>query len=525
MTASQRNATARKIANRDPVAVADFALRSEMLSDTLQEWFDTMDPVPFWQNEEDVSAWVRRVRTDAECQREDAIRQTRAWRALQVNDVLFRWDLSKRPRDLLQRWVPLYAQTAPNLPEALVDHLAMLPESTVSTTGHSLLTVMVEALPTPAVWDVRRHVNLPGPMASTHRVAPITRELRNGQIALPYDFAPCQLPPDDAPRFEIAHLPGMEQPDSKMVSTPLLDLWDGGKARGSAGPVPVAQRMGWELLLAPITDDFYGGTADLSTTNGELAGLIWPALADESNSQKYRRDRHGVWMREAARWLNDPDNAVLWRVNSHDRATNVVLWYEAPTHPFHPDDRIGAYVRVSNGRRVGPQIDNRLRRSLAATSYNQHRIYVAACCLWDRFATVKGRIVKLTLPEVHLNAAGYVIDAKGNVIAEKGKPSRRSTHPRAVHTGKRLPNPAADAAYPWIEGDDARDSAGASSRRRHAGAAEGAASTYVGQPQSATRSSRRFCAEFRDALSRCSWRTRVGSHTNPAFNRTHCGAR
>ena len=47
MTASQRNATARKIANRDPVAVADFALRSEMLSDTLQEWFDTMDPVLF----------------------------------------------------------------------------------------------------------------------------------------------------------------------------------------------------------------------------------------------------------------------------------------------------------------------------------------------------------------------------------------------------------------------------------------------------------------------------------------------
>ena len=47
MTAEQRNATARKIANHDPVAVADFALRSELLSDSLQEWFDTMEPRPF----------------------------------------------------------------------------------------------------------------------------------------------------------------------------------------------------------------------------------------------------------------------------------------------------------------------------------------------------------------------------------------------------------------------------------------------------------------------------------------------
>ena len=374
-----------------------------------------------------------------------------------MNDLLFRWDLSKRPHDVLHRWVPRYAQTPPNLPKALVDHLAMLPGSAVSTSGLSLLTVMVEAMPTPVVWDFRRHVNLPGPMASTRHTAPLTHELRNGQSALPFDFDLCQrpqLPPDDAPRFEIAYLPGLEQPDSKLVPTPLLDLWDGGKARGSRGPVPVAQRMGWELLLAPKPDDFYGGTADLSITNGELAGLIWPAVADESSSEKYRSDRHGRAMREAARWLNDPDNAVLWRANSHDRPTSVVLWYEAPTHPFHSDDRISAYVRVPNGRRIGPQIDNRLRRRLAATSYCQHRIYVGACCLWDRYATFNGRLVPLTLPEVLRNDAGYVIDAKGNLITQNRKPSRRSTHPRAVHTGKRLPNPAVNTTYPWIEGDD-----------------------------------------------------------------------
>ena len=457
MTAEERNATARNIANRDPVAVADFSLRSEMLSDTLQERFDTMEPAPVWQEEEDYSAWVERVRADADRQREAAIGQTPEWRAVQVNDLLFRWELSKRSQAVLQRWVPHYAQTAPNLPKTLVDHLAMLPESAVSTSGLSLLTVVVEAMPTPVVWDSRRHVNLPGPMAATRHTAPIAHELRNGQIALPFDFDLCQrpqLPPDDAPRFEIAYLPGMDQPDSKLVPTPLLDLWDGGNARGSGGPVPVAQRMGWELLLAPRPDDFYAGTADLSIANGELASLLWPALADESGGEKYRSDRHGRAMREAARWLNDPDNAVLWRANSDDRPTSVVLWYKAPTHPFHFNDRISAYVRVPNGRRIGPQIDNRLRRRLAATSYRQHRIYVSACCLWDRYATFNGRLVPLTLPEVIRNDAGYVIDAKGNVITQKGRPSRRSTHPRAVHTGKRLPNPNVDTAYPWIEGED-----------------------------------------------------------------------
>ena len=105
------------------------------------------------------------------------------------------------------------------------------------------------------------------------------------------------------------------------------------------------------------------------------------------------------------------------------------------------------------GRRIGPQFDAHLRRVLAATSYRQHRVYLAAVYLWDMYATVKGHLVQLTLPVVERNPAGYVLCADGTIATEKdGQPSRRATHPRAVHTGERMPNPPATRAYPWLEG-------------------------------------------------------------------------
>ena len=128
-------------------------------------------------------------------------------------------------------------------------------------------------------------------------------------------------------------------------------------------------------------------------------------------------------------------------------------------HPglYHRDSTVGVHVVLPDGgRRRGPQYDARLRRVLAATSYRQHRIYLAAVCLWDRHATVRRRLVQLTLPEIsNRNPAGYVIGPDGKIATEKdGRPSKRATHPLAVQTGERVPNPAADDAYPWLEGAD-----------------------------------------------------------------------
>ena len=229
-----------------------------------------------------------------------------------------------------------------------------------------------------------------------------------------------------------------------------MDLWDNKPSRGRLGPIFIPIRVGWELLLAPAPGDYIGGVADVSVKLGDLALTIWPGTG------RYKCTVHGLKLRDAARWLNEPDNATRWSADAHALPTNLVLWYRSPTPPYDPDQVVAAYVTAPDGgRRRGAQIDNHQRRILAATSYRQHRVYVNACVLWDRYATVHGYMVQLTIPEVNLNPAGYVIGPDGEIATEKdGRPARRTTHELAVHTGKRLSNPAKEKAYPWLEGED-----------------------------------------------------------------------
>ena len=62
-------------------------------------------------------------------------------------------------------------------------------------------------------------------------------------------------------------------------------------------------------------------------------------------------------------------------------------------------------------------------------------------------------MVGATRPEVQRDAAGYVLDARGNVVTEHGQPTRRATHLKAVHTGRRESNPAV-TQYPVLTPED-----------------------------------------------------------------------
>ena len=132
-----------------------------------------------------------------------------------------------------------------------------------------------------------------------------------------------------------------------------------------------------------------------------------------------------------------------------------MTFFGPPVAPYHRDSTIGVHVVLPDGgRKVGPQYDAHLRRVLAAKSYRQHRVYLAAVCLFDRHATVRGHLVQLTMPVVERNPAGYVLGPDGTIATEKGRPSKRATHPLAVQTGDREPNTAVADAYPWLEGED-----------------------------------------------------------------------
>ena len=56
---------------------------------------------------------------------------------------------------------------------------------------------------------------------------------------------------------------------------------------------------------------------------------------------------------------------------------------------------------------------------------------VTGYCLWDRYGTVNGRLVPLTVPaKVRIDAA---VSVTGRVLTDhNGRPSRSTTHPKAV---------------------------------------------------------------------------------------------
>ena len=157
--------------------------------------------------------------------------------------------------------------------------------------------------PVPVGADERRHQNVPAALAWTRHMI-----LHH----LPFDEADLtQAPPADAARFEVAHLPYLE-PAASRLPWAVLDLLDFGASRGRNGPVPVPTRVGWELVLMPEPGAWHAEQATVTPTLGALYARVSPAT-------KYVATRHGPLLYQAARWLNDPDNATWFRRNEQSR--------------------------------------------------------------------------------------------------------------------------------------------------------------------------------------------------------------
>ena len=322
------------------------------------------------------------------------------------------------------------------IPERIVDILANLPEAP-NITGRSMSTVLLEGVPPKVDRDTRRHTNLPGPLATTRHVMSIPAMGTGGQMP--------HSPPPAEPRYDVGYLPETEL--SELVPEALLNLFH---AEEGPGPMPLEASMGWEVLLAPSPDDFNGRTADLTIDIEILHSLLTPGT-------KYVASRHGPLLRVAARKLNDPDNAVMWRASADAQPILLVTVYMPPSNPYDRGMKVGFYVTRPAGSRQGPQVDRVLLRHLRAKGWRLHRVMMTGYCIWDRRATVKGHLIELTAPaKVRTNSAGYSISATGRVLTDsKGRPTRSTTHPKAVQIGEaRVQRSNLDQYYPWFADRD-----------------------------------------------------------------------
>ena len=310
---------------------------------------------------------------------------------------------------------------------------------------HHPLAPLVDAwqqnVPLPAEWDGRQHANLPAPLAATRRVL-LHRE---GQVALPFDYdALARTVPPDEPRFEVGYLPTLAPGPSKLIPSPLLDLWDTGPSRGRGGPVALARRIGLEVLLATPPDARPNEHVALDTTLGKLAGAVWPGT-------RYSPDRHGQMLLNALREVHN--GKVAWSDGERGALRVLVTVHDWPRSSFAHNAPLAFGVMLPPGSRQGAQIDRYAVRS-TWHSYRQNRLLLVAYCLFDRYGTVGGRMVAPTLPVVRRDPAGYVLGASGKVLTERGRPSRRATHSHAIQTGQRELNPEAPRHYPVLTGRD-----------------------------------------------------------------------
>ena len=299
--------------------------------------------------------------------------------------------------------------------------------------------------PVSSDWDTRQHANLPGPLTRTRHVV-AARDLadEDSKARLPFDWDAYATPaPPDAPRFEVGYLPTLE-PGPSVLPLALLDTFTGGAGRGRGGPVPVPERLLWETILA-VPPANRAHAAELRATLGALARKVWPA-------SRWDESKHGPALLRALDYLDT--RAIRWRADGqdHDGVRVFTVWRLPQETAFDTEVTLIASLPPV-GSHQGPQVDRLALRTLAARSARQHRAMACAACLWDAYATIKGRMVAPTLPVVERNPAGYVLDTRGRVVSEHGAPTRRATHRNAVQTGAREPNPEADR-YPWLDDRD-----------------------------------------------------------------------
>ena len=216
------------------------------------------------------------------------------------------------------------------------------------------------------------------------------------------------------------------------------------RGRGAALPL----RLFVEVLMAVPpelrrTDN--GPPTSVTCQLRQLAAALWP--------RGWQRGRD--WPKLAAGLGELSRLGVEWELPSGQGG----VWIPVTVRSF---PRVGAMlddvcrfeVLLPPGSGSGPLVDRTHTRLLGLDSAPAFRLYLALCWYWDHHGTVAGRLIGPTVPEVRRNAEGYVLDARGEVVTERGgRPSRRATHPRAVQIGGRAPNPAADR-FPALSPDD-----------------------------------------------------------------------
>lgn len=122
--------------------------------------------------------------------------------------------------------------------------------------------------------------------------------------------------------------------------------------------------------------------------------------------------------------------------------------------PDDPNDKkIFLDVKLPPDATQGMIVEKAIMRLLGKQSAPKFNAYLTACWLWDKYGTVKGKLIDPTRPVEQRNDTGLVDPTGKSIVTPSGKPITNVYHPRAVSQLQREPNPAAER-YPILSDED-----------------------------------------------------------------------
>ena len=210
----------------------------------------------------------------------------------------------------------------------------------------------------------------------------------------------------------------------------LTDL-DSGSRRGASFPLALAVEFGSESIGRRY------GTDPMTFTLREIVRRLQP--------NGWQRNRDLPRLLAAFRLLDSARIVIPNGLGGRTALRPFLFRRDLPTVPTL-DDSLEIEIQIPpHLGKQGILIDRRILRRDRPASATRYRSELAIRALWDKYGTGPAGRIRATIPEVQRGPDGVLLDRFGRpVLRRNGSPVKAWNDPRAVPTGERVRNPAAN---------------------------------------------------------------------------------
>ena len=217
------------------------------------------------------------------------------------------------------------------------------------------------------------------------------------------------------------------------------------KTKTKSGAVSHELRIFFEAMMALDPGEI---RKDLMFRLGDLIDFLYPNGKFHWTNQMphIKRALSVLHTYATVPWIDDQGSLREWR----PVVVRTPLMDDATR-----DTPIYIDVKMPPDARRGHLVIKDIHRETGMKSAPQWNAYHVAAHLWDKYGTVKGKLVDPTRPVERRDTENRLVDATGTPLVNRnGKEIKSAYHPEAIHQLPREPNTDGIKRYPVLSWDD-----------------------------------------------------------------------